>query len=140
MGKAGLLKKLKPLLMLTEIWAISDEQPPSVSYTRGYAELPTTFHTFRTDNEASHVARIFRQEDHCSLLSRLSPCGQKDSKDGKSIGVIKRTLPLQKYEVRIHFYIHFTIAGSHARWPTISGNASINATCITTSKPIQVLP
>ena len=77
MGKAGLLKKLKPLLMLTEIWAISDEQPPSVSYTRGYhysAELPTTLHTFRTDNEASRIARIFRQEDHCSLLSRPSLC------------------------------------------------------------------
>ena len=54
MGKAGLLKKLNPLLMLTTIWAISDEQPPSVHYIRGYAELPTTLHTFRTDNEASH--------------------------------------------------------------------------------------
>ena len=122
MGKAGLLKKLHPLLVLTTIWAISDEQPPSVRYTRGYAELPTALHTFRTDNEASRVARIFRQEDHCSLLSRLSLCSQKDSKDDKCIGVIKRTLPLQKYEVRIHFYIHFTIAGSHARCPTISGN------------------
>ena len=122
MGKAGLLKKLHPLLVLTTIWAISDEQPPSVRYTRGYAELPTALHTFRTDNEASRVARIFRQEDHCSLPSRLSLCSQKDSKDDKCIGVIKRTLPLQKYEVRIHFYIHFTIAGSHARCPTISGN------------------
>ena len=96
MGKAGLLKKLHPLLVLT---TISDEQPPSVRYTRGYAELPTALHTFRTDNEASRVARIFRQEDHCSLPSRLSLCSQKDSKDDKRIGVIKRTLPLQKYEV-----------------------------------------
>ena len=70
LGKAGLLKKLHPLLVLTTIWAISDEQPPSVRYTRGYAELPTALHTFRTDNEASRVARIFRQEDHCSLPSR----------------------------------------------------------------------
>ena len=73
-------------------------------------------------NEASRVARIYRQEDHCSLPSRLSPCSQKDAIDDKSIGVIKRTLPLQRYEVRIHFYIHFTIAGEHARCPTISGN------------------
>ena len=29
---------------------------------------------------------------------------------------------MRLYEVRIHFYIHFTIAGSHARCPTISGN------------------
>ena len=94
MGKAGLLKKLHPLLVLTTIWAISEEQPPSVHYTRGYAELPTALHTFRTDN-----ARIFRQEDHCSLPSRLSLCSQKDSKDDKCIGVIKRTLPLQKYKV-----------------------------------------
>ena len=99
MGKAGLLKKHHPLLALTTIWAISDEQPPSVRYTRGYAELPTALHTFRTDNEASRAARIFRQEDHCSLPSRLSLCSQKDSKDDKCIGVIKRTLPLQKYEV-----------------------------------------
>ena len=99
MGKAGLLKKLHPLLVLTTIWAISDEQPPSVRYTQGYAELPTALHTFRTDNEGSRVARIFRQEDHCSLPSRLSLCSQKDSKDDKCIGVIKRTLPLQKYEV-----------------------------------------
>ncbi len=98
MGKAGLLKKLHPLLVLTKIWAISDEQPPSV-ITRGYAELPSALHTFRIDNEASRVARIFRQEDHCSLPSRLSLCSQKDSKDDKCIGVIKRTLPLQKYEV-----------------------------------------
>ena len=108
--------------MLTTIWAISDEQPPSVRYTRGYAELLTALHTFRTDNEASRVARIYRQEDHCSLPSQLSLCSQKDAIDDKSIDVIKRTLPLQKYEVRIHFYIHFTIAGEHARCPTISGN------------------
>ena len=99
MGKAGFLKKLHQLLMLTTIWAISDEQPPSVRYTRGYAELPTTLHTFRTDNKASRITSIFRQEDHCSLPSSLSLCSQKDSKDDKSIGVIKRTLPLQKYEV-----------------------------------------
>ena len=99
MGKAGLLKKLHLLLVLTTIWAISDEQPPSICYTRGYAELPTALHTFRTDNEASRVERIFRQEDHCSLPSRLSLCSQKDGKDDKCIGVIKRTLPLQKYEV-----------------------------------------
>ena len=125
--QVGLLKKLHPLLVLTSvlttIWAISDEQPPR--YTRGYAELPTALHTFRTDNEGSRVARIFRQEDHCSLPSQLSLCSQMDSKDDKCTGVIKRTLPLQKYEVRIHFYIHFTIAGSHARCPTISGNAII---------------
>ena len=31
---------------------------------------------------------------------------------------------MRLYEVRIHFYIHFTIAGSHARCPTISGNGT----------------
>ena len=106
MGKAGLLIKLHPLLVLTTIWAISDEQPPSVRYTRGYAELPTALHTFRTDNEASRVAKIFRQEDHCSLPSRLSLCSQKDSKDDKCVGVIIKGFSLCRnmrlYEVRIH--------------------------------------
>ena len=56
--------------MLMAIRAISDEQPPSVSYdTRGYAELHTILHAFRTDDEASRFASIFRQEDHCLLLS-----------------------------------------------------------------------
>ena len=31
---------------------------------------------------------------------------------------------MRSYEVRIHFYIHFTIAGVHARCPTISGNVA----------------
>ena len=57
MGKVHLLEKLKPYLMLTEIRVISDEQPPSVSYTRGYAELPTILHTFRIDNEASRFTK-----------------------------------------------------------------------------------
>ena len=70
MGKPGLLKKPHPLLVLTTIWAISDEQPPSVRYTRGYAKLPTALHTFRTDNEGSRVARIFRQEDHALFTTQ----------------------------------------------------------------------
>ena len=85
MGKAGLLKKLHSLLVLTTIWAISDEQPPSVRYTRGYAELPTALHTFRTDNEASLVARIYRQEDHCSLPSRLSLCSQPEGQQRRQM-------------------------------------------------------
>ena len=32
---------------------------------------------------------------------------------------------MRLYEVRIHFYIHFTIAGEHARCPTISGNVIV---------------
>ena len=32
---------------------------------------------------------------------------------------------MRLYEVRIHFYIHFTIAGEHARCPTISGNGGV---------------
>ena len=72
-------------------------------------------HTFRIDNEASRFARIFRQENHCLLPSQPFLYSQKGSKDGKQIEVIKRTHPVQKYEVRIHFYIHFTIPGSHAR-------------------------
>ena len=109
--------------MLTEIRAISDEQPPSVSYARGYMELSTILHTFRTDNEASRVASICRQEDRCLLLSPPFLYSQKDSNDSKQIEVIETTHPVQKYEVRIHFYIHFIIPGSPVRCPSISGNA-----------------
>ena len=93
-------------MTLTEIRAISDEQPPSVSYTRGYAELPILLH--RIHNEPSRFARIFREYEHCSLLSRPFLYSQKGGKDGQEIKATKSTRPVQNYEVRIYFYIHFT--------------------------------
>ena len=90
MGKAGLLKKLKPLLMLTAIWAISDEQPPSVSYTRGYAELPTTLHTFRTDNEVNRVARISDKKTTIHYSVGLPCAARRIAKTAKvRIGMIR---------------------------------------------------
>ena len=44
--------------------------------------------------------------DYCLLLSQPFLYSQKGSKDGKRIEAIKRTHPVQKYEVRIHFYTY----------------------------------
>ena len=53
---------IKPSVVLTVIWTIGEEQPPSVSYTQGYEELPTIFRTFRIGNEVRHFARISREK------------------------------------------------------------------------------